>query len=98
VAASSGPKILYDELRIVHEARLESLCPGLPGPLRQLSLITFFQRKNYVGKTNWILTAVAHAQGRGATWLTQRTDLFDPSDLNAPVVCWPDYAVKRPRD
>jgi len=33
--------------------------------------------------------------GRGAD---EFSDLFDPSDPNAPLVCWPDYAVKRPRD
>ncbi|MEK6325012.1 MAG: hypothetical protein AABN33_25515 [Acidobacteriota bacterium] len=33
--------------------------------------------------------------GRGAD---ESSDSFDPSDPNAPLFCWPDYAVKRLRD
>jgi len=32
--------------------------------------------------------------GRGA----DETSDFDPSDPRAPLMCWPDYAVKRPRN
>lgn len=42
-------------------------------------------------------TAIQLQQG-GRRGVDEWLDGFDPSDPNAPLFCWPDYAVKRPRD
>lgn len=42
-------------------------------------------------------TAAAQLQQGGRRGLDDLLDGFDPSDPNAPLFCWPDYAVKRPR-
>ncbi|HTF37654.1 MAG TPA: zinc-dependent metalloprotease [Blastocatellia bacterium] len=43
-------------------------------------------------------TAAAQFQQGGRRGWDEYLELFDPSDPNAPLFCWPDYAVKRPRD
>jgi hypothetical protein len=43
-------------------------------------------------------TAAAQLQQGGRRGLDDLLDGLDPSDPNTPLFCWPDYAVKRPRD
>ncbi|HSQ19430.1 MAG TPA: zinc-dependent metalloprotease, partial [Blastocatellia bacterium] len=43
-------------------------------------------------------TVGIQVQQVGRRGLDDSLEEFDPSDPNAPLVCWPDYAVKRPRD
>jgi hypothetical protein len=43
-------------------------------------------------------TAAAQLQQGGRRGFDELPDGYDPSDPNAPLFCWPDYAVKRPRD
>lgn len=43
-------------------------------------------------------TAALNPFGRGVDELLQWLESLDPSDPNTPLICWPDYSVKRPRD
>jgi hypothetical protein len=43
-------------------------------------------------------TAATQLQQGGRRGLDDLLDGLDPSDPNTPLFCWPDYAVKRPRD
>jgi len=43
-------------------------------------------------------TATLNPFGRGVDELLEWLETLDPSDPNTPLVCWPDYSVKRPRD
>jgi uncharacterized protein DUF4953/uncharacterized protein DUF5117/uncharacterized protein DUF5118 len=42
--------------------------------------------------------AAAQFQQGGRRGFDDQPEGFDPTDPNAPLFCWPDYAVKRPRD
>ena len=43
-------------------------------------------------------TATLNPFGRGVDEMLQWLESLDPSDPNTPLICWPDYSVKRPRD
>jgi hypothetical protein len=43
-------------------------------------------------------TPTANPFGRGVDEFSEWLESLDPSDPNTPLVCWPDYSVKRPRN
>jgi len=43
-------------------------------------------------------TATLNPFGRGVDELLEWLESLDPSDPNTPLVCWPDYSVRRPRN
>ena len=42
--------------------------------------------------------ATLQFQQGGRRGFDDQPEGYDPTDPNAPLFCWPDYAVKRPRD